>query len=312
MTKRILTVILSAFLVVTASACNDMSDDKSADGESTFFESKVESDPIIEAEAQIVSTGSIPRNGNDNDRMIYEVNQYGNITLQIEEWNENHLVVEVPLSSDTEIEMFRHVEKAIAINDEHACLFLKQQGKINVVKFEKGSQNKTITSLDVSEDVIEFYGNFTNGNIGYLFVYKEVSDGHARGGAKLSSLFVTEDGGNSWNLIDIQNAPSISLQEHVIFSKMISEDIGLISGIFFAADYDFGDRTLLTTDGGRTWVNVAELPQINELQWAIVTDFTQANGDYILTIRYTASEATGEYGYAEYQLKDLNTWIRVS
>ena len=312
MTKRILTVILSAFLVVTASACNDMSDDKSADGESTFFECKVESEPIIEAEAQIVSTGSIPRNGNDNDRMIYEVNQYGNITLQIEEWNEDHLVVEVPLSSDTEIEMFRYVEKAIAINDEHACLFLKQQGKINVVKFEKGSQNETITSLDVGEDVIEFYGNFTNGNIGYLFVYKEVSDGHARGGAKLSSLFVTEDGGNSWNLMDVQNVPSISLQEYIIFSKMISEDVGLISGNFFGADYNFCERTLLTTDGGLNWVNVADLPQINDLQWATVADFTRADDTYVLTIRYTASEANEKYGYAEYKLIDLNTWVRIS
>lgn len=60
MTKRILTVILSAFLVVTASACNDMSDDKSADGESTFFESKVKSEPIIEAEAQIYQPDRYP------------------------------------------------------------------------------------------------------------------------------------------------------------------------------------------------------------------------------------------------------------
>ena len=169
MTKRILTVILSAFLVVTASACNDMSNDKSADGDSTFFESKVKSETIIEANAQIVATGSISRNG--NDRMIYKVNQDGNITLQIEEWNEDHLVVDVHLSSNTEIEMFRHIKKAIAVNNEHACLFLQQQGKINVVKFEKGSQNETITSLDVSEDVIEFYGNFTKSSFSIYYYW---------------------------------------------------------------------------------------------------------------------------------------------
>ena len=260
----------------------------------------------------VVAEGSISCNGNNNTRMVYDINQDCKIMLHMEEWKEERLVDSVALSSDAEIEAFRRIEKAIAINDEHACLFLRSQGKITVVKLEKGSPNETVTSINVSEDVIGFYGNFISENIGYLFVYKEVSDGHARGGAKLSSLFVTEDGGNTWNLIDVQNVPSISLQEHIIFSKMISEDVGLISGHFFADDYDFCDRTLLTTDGGLNWVNVADLPQVNELPWAIVTDFVRVDNSYVLTIRYPASESTSKYGYAEYKLIDLNTWIRIS
>ena len=315
MKKRIWAIILSAVLLLSVSACDNTSNNnipkEESESTATTENTSAGNKDVFEP-TQIVAEGSISCNGNDNTRMAYDINQDSKVTLHIKEWSEERLLEAVSsFSSDAEIESFRRIEKAIAINNELACLFLQQQGKITVVKFEKGSPNETVTSLDVSEGVIGLYGNFINENVGYLFVYKEVSDYYARGGAKLSSLFITEDGGNTRNLNDVHSAPSISLQENIVFSKMISEDVGLISGNFFGADYDFCDRTLLTTDGGRTWVNVANLPQINKLQWAIVTDFTQTDGAYVLTIRYTNSETTAEYGYAEYKLTDLNTWIRV-
>ena len=95
---------------------------------------------------------------------------------------------------------------------------------------------------------------------------------------------------------------------------MISEDVGLISGNAFASDYNFCERTLLTTDGGRTWAHVADLPQINDLLWANAIDFTLLNDTYdiyVLKIRYTAEIEPHEYGYAEYILFQ-NTWIRVT
>ena len=268
---------------------------------------------ITAADVQAVAEGSISCNGNDNTQITYKINQRGEVTLYIEDWNEDHLISAVSLSSDTGIETFRHIEKAIAINNKHACLFLQESDrKINVVRFEKGSTAEMVTSIEMSENVIEIKGNFINENIGYLFAFKEVSEGHANGGAKLSNLFITEDGGNTWNLIDLQNVSSISLREYIIYSKMISEDVGLISGNFFAADYNFCERTLLTTDGGLNWIHVADLPQVNELLWAVVTDFKQVGDSYVMTVRYTASESTGEYGYAEYKLIDLNTWILIS
>ena len=82
--------------------------------------------------------------------------------------------------------------------------------------------------------------------------------------------------------------------------------------------YDFCERTLLTTDGGLNWFNVADLPEINDLEYAVITDFTKVDDSYVLTVRYTAVEANlesdsaNEYGYATYQLIDLNTWIRIN
>ena len=314
MKKRVLLIIFVALLVISISACNDISNSNvEKEGGVPTTETTEKTEQTTNAEGQVVAEGSISCNGNDNTQITYKINQRGEVTLYVEDWNEDHLISAVSLSSNTEIEMFRYIEKAIAINNKHAYLFLQESDrKINVVKFEKGSTAETVTSIEMSENVIEIKGNFINENIGYLFAFKEVSEGHANGGAKLSSLFITEDGGNTWNLIDVQNVPSISLREHIIFAKMISEDVGLISGNFFAADYNFCERTLLTTDGGFNWIHVADLPQVNELLWAVVTDFKQVGDSYVMTVRYTASESTGEYGYAEYKLIDLNTWILIS
>lgn len=259
-----------------------------------------------------LATGAIPCNGNYNNGILYDINQGGEITLHIEEWNEDRFVSAVPLSSDMEIEAFRRTQKAIAINNERACLFLQRPNEITVVRFEKGSPSETVTSLEVSESVIGIEGNFINENIGYLFAFTEEVGGHSRGSSKLSNFFKTEDGGNTWNAIDVQYVPLLDLRNYIIFAKMISEDVGLISGNIFGADYDFCERTLLTTDGGLNWVNVSDLPQINDLQWSIVTDFSRVDNSYVLTVRYIAKESNGEYDYAEYKLTDSKNWIRIS
>lgn len=326
MKKRTLIIILTALLVFALNACHDTSDDTLSQTDNTSetitetstVKDAVESTPITDADS-IIAEDSIPCNGNDNTKVLCNINQSGDLTLHIDDWNEDHLVAALPLSSDTEIFTFRRsVKKAIALNQERACLFLAENNEITVIRFEKNSPAETVTTLEVSEDVINVKANFINDTIGYVFTFKEISEGHARGGSKLSSLFLTEDGGNTWSLIDLQNAPSIALQEHIIYAKMITEEVGLISGDIAAAVYDFCERTLLTTDGGLNWVNVANLPEINDLKYAVITDFTKVDDSYVLTVRYTTVEAglesgsANEYGFATYQLIDLNTWIRIN
>ena len=85
---------------------------------------------------EALATGAIPCNGNYNNGILYDINQGGEITLHIEEWNEDRFVSAVPLSSDMEIEAFRRIQKAIAINNERARLFLQRPNEITVVRFE--------------------------------------------------------------------------------------------------------------------------------------------------------------------------------
>ena len=190
-------------------------------------------------------------------------------------------------------------------------MILKQfhEPKITVVSFEKDSQSETVLNLNVDEAVYKFSVNFINENIGYLFAFKEENGYHARGSSKLSNLFKTEDGGNTWNLINVQNVPLLNLRESIIFSKMISEAVGIISGAYGGADCNFCERTLLTTDGGANWVKMMGLPQIDNLSAAHITNFMQDGDSYILTVRQ--KDAGIEYVYT-YQSIDLNTWIRIN
>ena len=320
---KMLIIILTALLVFALNACHNTSDDtlpkednaSATTTETSTVKDAVESTPITDADS-IIAEESIPCNGNDDIRILCNIKQRGDLTLRIDNWNEDHLVAALPLSSDTEIFVFkRSVKKAIALTSQHACLFLAENNEITVIRFEKGSAAETVTTLEVSEEVINIKANFINDTLGYVFTFKEVSEGHARGGAKLSSLFLTEDGGNTWSLIDLQNAPSIALQNHIIYAKMITKEVGLISGDIAAGVYDFCERTLLTTDSGLNWVNLSDLPGINDLKYAKVTDFTKVDDSYVLTVRYTVKaglESGSTYGFATYQLIDLNTWIRIN
>jgi hypothetical protein len=249
-----------------------------------------------------------------NSNVTYTYNQNSELSVHIADWNEDHLVTSL---SDLDISAAKYSPSAIGVNNERAFLVLEQfyEPKITVVSFERGSQSETVVEFDVDETMYEvegyiLSGTFISEKVGYLFVFTEVIGGHSRGSAKLSHFFKTEDGGKTWQSLNVQNIPLLNLRNHIIYAKMISEDVGLISGAIFGADYDFCERTLLTTDGGLNWVhvNIPELPQDDNLEWAVVTEFTLVDESYILTIRYGGSKGN----YAKYKLLDSNTWERVS
>ena len=251
-----------------------------------------------------------------NSNVTYTYNQNGELSVYIADWDEDHLVTSL---SDLDISAGKYSATAIGVNNERAFLVLKQfyEPKITVVSFEKGSQSETAVELDVDETMYEvegyiLSGTFISEKVGYLFVFTEVVGGHSRGSAKLSHFFKTEDGGKTWQSLNVQNIPLLDLRNHIIYAKMISEDVGIISGNIFAADYDFCERTLLTTDGGLNWVhvNIPEMPEEDDLEWAEVSDFTQVDGSYILTIQYETPEGTDDY--AKYKLLNTDTWIRIN
>ena len=316
----ILAILLPALLVVNISSCNFSSKSEieepfeNIDTTGSNFEETDEKITESEVNAEIKSTWESPYfyNGvSGNSNVTYTFNQNSEFSVHIADWDEDHLVTSL---SDKDIHAVKYSATAIDVNNERACLLLKRfyEPKITVVSFEKGSQSETVVNLDVDEAVCMVSGSFINEKVGYLFAFKEVSEGYSRGGSTLSNLFKTKDGGNTWKAIDVQYVPLLDLRNHIMFAKMISEDVGLISGGIGPADYDFCERTLLTTDGGLNWVhvNIPELPHEDDLHWAVVADFTQVDESYILTIRYETPEQA--YDYAQYKLIDLNTWVRIS
>ena len=319
MKKRILAMLLSALLVANISACNFVSKKEieepfeNIDTTGLSFEETDEKITESETNADIKPPRKSPDSFNGvwgNSNATYTFNQNDEFYVYIADWDENHLFTSF---ADVDIAAAKYRTAAISVNNERAFLILKQfyEPKITVVSFERGSQSETVVTLDVGEGVYKISGNFINENTGYIFAFKEVPEG-SRGSLKLSNLFKTEDGGQTWDSIKVQNAPSISLRNYIEFAKMVSEDTGLISGGIGPADYDFCERTLLTTDGGLNWINVniPELPQDDDLHWAVVADFAQVDESYILTIRYETPE--GNYDYAKYKLLDTDTWIRIN
>lgn len=318
MKTRIIAMLLSALLVMNISACvyapeNEIDEtiEDTTFPESTAEESKISTESGKSADIKPPRKSPDFFNGVQwNSNATYTFNQNGEFSVYIADWDEVHLVTSL---LDKDINAVKYSKSAVAVNNEHAFLILKQfyVPKITVVSFEKDSSSETVLNLNIDEDVYECSIYFINENIGYLFTFKEVSEGHAVGGSKLSNLFKTEDGGKTWDSINVQNAPSISLRNHFNFAKMISENVGLISGGIGPADYDFCERTLLTTDGGLNWVhvNIPELPQDDDLPWAVIADFSLVDENYVLTIRCEPLET--EYSYAKYKLIDQNTWIRI-
>ncbi len=321
MTKRILSILLPALLIVNISSCNFSSKSeiekpfKNIDTTESNFGETDEKATESEANAEKKTPRKSPifYNGvSNNSNVTYTFNQNSEFSVHIADWDEDHLVTSL---SNMDINAVKYANTAISVNNERTFLILKRfyAPKITIVSFKKGSQSETVVKLDVDEAAYEFSVNFLNESIGYIFAFKEAEAAvHSRGSSKLSNLFKTEDGGNTWNAIDVQYVPLLNLRSDIIFAKMISKDVGLISGNIFAADYDFCERTLLTTDGGLNWVHVSipELPQEDDLHWAVVADFAQVDESYVLTIRHEISETN--YDYAKYKLLDLNTWSRIT
>lgn len=313
----ILAILLSALPIVNITSCNFGSQGEieapfeNINTTESDFEETDETATEGEANADIKPPRKAPDFFNGvwgNSNATYTFNQNGEFSVYIADWDESHLFTSF---ADVDIAAAKYLTAAISVNNERAFLLLNRyyENKITVVSFEKGSTSETVVNLDVDEEVCVISGIFINENTGYIFVFKEVSEGHSRGGSKLSNLFKTEDGGNTWNSINVQNAPSICLRNEIEFAQMVSEDVGIISGGIGPTDYDFCERTLLTTDGGLNWVhiNIPELPQDDDLPWAEIADFTQVDESYILTIRYETPEQ-----YAQYKLIDLNTWVRIN
>ena len=331
MKKRILALLLSAVLVVNVGGCNlDCKNDTDELPENTDIDASnsQEADDNTENKepAEIKPPRKSPRFYNGvwyNPGVTYTFAEIGVLSVYIADWDEDHIITSL---SDEQISAFKYSVTAACVNNDKAFLVLKSfdEPKIAVVSFEKGSQAAAVRNLDIddidpslvtieSRDVLSV--DFINGNEGYIFVFKEVIRGyHSRGSTQLYNLLKTEDGGNTWNSINIEHAPLLNAREPVMFAKMASEDVGIISGEAFAADYNFCERTLLTTDGGLHWVNITGLPQINDLYAAKIIDFKADGDSYILTVRPgndgTGNEGT-EYIYT-YRFVDLNTWILIN
>lgn len=185
-----------------------------------------------------------------------------------------------------------------------------------IISVNKEEIYDSVSSL-ISNDLLndsELYScyNFIGQNTGYFFQFDIIGNQN-----RLVHLLKTQDGGKTWVAQNVQNAPAMGFREYIIYSKMINENVGLVSGRYWA-DANFSDHTYITIDGGKNWTKVV-LPKDSPYVYSedssdTVTylegeayDLTYENGVYFLHIRaYTSEEV-----YSIYSSTDLVKWTYV-
>lgn len=238
----------------------------------------------------------------------YTITPNNEIILYIEAWSEQHRIS----SLDEEAYLFDASKLTGAVNDDYGVLVNgNTPGEINICRFLKGIDEETIIRIpiDASICIYELHCNFVNKQTGYIFAFNESGGFYPSGHLELAVFLKTEDGGITWDSVDIQNTPIINLKEHVVFAKMIDKSVGIISGRYYADDFSFCRRNYLTCDGGVNWVQIPKLPEMDSYSGIQVCDFRKEEHTYLLTVQYMVSEF--ENGFAQYISSDLENWTLI-
>lgn len=170
---------------------------------------------------------------------------------------------------------------------------------------------------EVTEDQTLHY-SFIDQNTGYIF--RCGADGMSM---TLQEFLKTEDGGKTWVAQLVEKAPSMDWREWVICAKMLSEEVGFISG-GHRADDNLSRRTYITTDGGKNWVQVVlpkDGPYVtssdsseNSTYMASIEayDLIYKNGRYELYFRWAQNVMPDQEEHlVTYWSTDLNNWTAV-
>ena len=204
----------------------------------------------------------IPCNGGIyNSGVHYMISEDGDLILYIPKWKEFFIV---PNREDMYL-VAETVEASCAVLSENKCTiffrdFAPNNKPISLIQFTKGNPEVTIQPLNLPDDDCGYgqkYCNFIDDKIGYIFITEEVDHpGFASGAQKISKLYKTQDGGKSWDSLNCDNIPYISLRYSLMLAKFVTEDIGIIAGHLGPHDFNFHERTYITKDGGLSWIPV--------------------------------------------------------
>ena len=165
--------------------------------------------------------------------------------------------------------------------------------------------NSVLSSLDrhFNSETADSYTsfNFIDDQIGFFFYFLE---------SELKLFMKTTDGGKNWYFQQVNGELSMcTWRERIICAKMVTKNVGLVSGKFHA-DNDIRNRTYITSNGGLTWY----APDVNyPCSWrAEAYDMLYQNGEYILCFREKyISDGSYEYRYYRCVSKDLKTWTLI-
>lgn len=234
---------------------------------------------------------SSDNDGSDKVVCKYEYSKNGSkVYLQIDDWDQT-LVLPFTYKYITEIKFAPMA--ATIIGDKGFFVHHPDNDgtSIEIFSFIKGSDEITEQTITWDEAMYQrqIFCNFIDDENGYIFVIEEIdAPGFASGAQKVSKLYKTQDGGNTWNSLNCDNIPYISLRYSLMLAKFVTEDIGIIAGHLGPNDFNFHERTYITKDGGLSWIpvdlsNFADLfaYQVLDIE---AYDLQYTNGTYYLYV----------------------------
>lgn len=323
MKRHAITLLLSTALLTNMSACTIVPDD--TDGNKTptdvnLSESIVgdTDEPVTDTVTEenrpaddesgylgLSSSGPFSCNGkssSDEVRLLYDkenptVCRY----FYIRTWEEYCVLNQEPV--------IRSGQYCAAVYENKAWLvFFEENGMLTIHLFQKGSPHYTTVQKSVEPDYFEnIFCYFLNENVGYLFGIGERIGGYDSGYV-LDLLLKTEDGGQTWEQTAVQESPVVSWHEPVEFVKMLDEQVGILSGRCFADDFNFCERTFITTDAGVTWSSLPRIPEFDAGYSEVhLEDLRREAGRYVLTVRYGGNE----YRFFSFYSTDLKSWTKL-
>ncbi len=345
MKKRIFALLLSALLLTNATACHPVREPEGADPLETITtgsteNERFEDDAIRDSEeATVESTdaeGEPPENGalnpNPPTGNAPQPPAYTEISLQELQDKLDDAYVTTECRDELSNIISPYKRPSIQIRQDPA------QSNVFYITSDPGYKDYSVTvTLSHSYEMADLHYNYVDYDleVGYIMIFN--MDMNAKGAPEnfkepldqiqLRALLKTTDGGQSWNVTEYEDPPTLNSRELIFLSGFITEQIG-----FFSAGYvngrdctkRFSDRTFWTLDGGETWFRMSDQDQIifpdimralgkeNQDYGTELSDIRKVGDIYLLTVRVCHDQAYRFDGksnlYIQYYSTDLKNW----
>jgi len=318
MKKRIFAMLLAALLVANISACNYIQKNETENGTETREESFESSDRVITNQPSITE----PPNTDSFDYLklkegIYLSSSNENKYIYVEPWEAYY---QFPYTADINISL----TDIMLCGDTLSCLIhdFREHPDVDQFTIIKFTRGKNAPEINQSDDFSILQTRFSELPLVYsqildenraVCMFFECSTDH--GSYELVSIYKTENSGKTWFKEESETVVSSSSQdEYLKIAKFVTPAVGIISYRCIWFDDICLDHTFLTSDGGKTWSIIRNLPfPCYSFSHADLDDLTYENETYILKLTLFGVEE--EYGSSthtiQFQSTNLTTWSLV-
>ena len=311
MKKRILAVLLSGLMLISATACDNVKEDEIDESERNAGNVPTNQNTINDfSKLNFYDMNSSYDSFYINRTPVakYAINDDSKLCVYIQDWGEYRIF-------PFDFERTQDLINCVSVYENNGILineaYYKDISYLKVHLFSKES-NEIVEykiNLDRTINPSNLFCEFLDKNNGYIFVFEEFNGLSPKSNIRLAFLFKTFDGGETWMQTSLNNSTIVFDNEIPCIAEFINDNIGIISCRYNGSE-DMCKRTFFTFDGGKTWTAMSSLPYDfegkNGYDATEIANFSYADGEYYLDVR-VRTYYDGNY-YLKFTSSDLNSW----